>query len=114
MDALHPENKEHVEQIAAYYVANGYFRRFLRSGYNGCGKFWQDVPPATSVSPITDSLTPRLRARPLAPSTKQLLLGNKCSKPAQNVEDRLPKWQLPDSFLTAGCFFGPCEAMAKV
>ncbi len=44
-----------------------------------------EVPPATSVSPMMDSLTPNPRAMPLAPSYKEITSDDEAGKSAQNV-----------------------------
>ena len=61
--------EEYVEEIAAYYISDGYFRIFFNAATTEVANSGNEVPPATKVNPIIDSLTPRFRAMPLAPST---------------------------------------------
>ena len=92
MDALASQYKEHVEQIAAYYVANGYFRIFLQGGYNGCGKFGQGCSACHQRQSDNRFAYSQAACNAACTVNKETAAGNKCSKPAQNVEDRLPKW----------------------
>lgn len=64
-----PQYKEDIEEITADYISDSHFRILFQCGDDGSGKLRQEVPPATSVNPIMDSLTPMLRAIPVAPLT---------------------------------------------
>lgn len=72
MDALHPSTKNTLNRLLPTTLPMAISGFFFKAATMDVASSGRDVPPATSVSPITDSLTPRLRAMPLAPSTKKL------------------------------------------
>ena len=72
IDALQPNTKNILKRLLPItfpIVISGFFFKAATMEVASSGS---EVPPATSVSPITDSLIPRLRAIPVAPSTKKL------------------------------------------
>ena len=75
MDALQPNTKNTLNRLLPTTLPMAISGFFFKAATMDVASSGSDVPPATSVSPITDSLTPRLRAMPLAPSTKKLLRG---------------------------------------
>ena len=72
MEALHPNTKNTLNKLLPTTLPMAISGFFFKAATMDVASSGSDVPPATNVSPITDSLTPRLRAMPLAPSTKRL------------------------------------------
>ena len=72
MEALHPNTKNTLNKLLPTTLPMAISGFFFKAATMDVASSGSDVPPATNVSPITDSLTPRLRAMPLAPSTKKL------------------------------------------
>ena len=106
MDALHPSTKNTLNRLLPTTLPMAISGFFLQGGYNGCGKFGQGCSACHQRQSDNRFAYSQAACNAACTVNKETAAGNKCSKPAQNVEDRLPKWQLPDSFLTAGCFFG--------
>lgn len=72
MEALHPSTKKMLNRLLPITFPIAISGFFFKAATMEVASSGRDVPPATRVSPMTDSLTPRLRAMPLAPSTKKL------------------------------------------
>lgn len=69
MEALHPNTKKMLNRLLPITLPMAISGFFFKAATIDVASSGREVPPATSVSPITDSLTPRCRAMLLAPST---------------------------------------------
>ena len=69
IEALHPSTKKMLKRLLPITLPIAISGFFFRAATMEVASSGRDVPPATSVSPMTDSLTPRLRAMPVAQST---------------------------------------------
>lgn len=68
--ALHPSTKNILNRLLPMTLPIAIPGFFFKAAVTDVASSGKEVPPATNVSPITDSLTPHERASPLAPSTK--------------------------------------------
>ena len=93
MEALHPNTKKILNRLLPMTLPMAISGFFFKAATMEVASSGREVPPATSVSPITDSLTPRLRAMLLAPST------NHCPpKISQNKKYGFPHRETFDFF----------------
>ena len=68
--ALHPNTKNILNRLLPITFPMAIPGFFFNAAVTDVASSGNEVPPATKVNPITDSLTPSDRAIPLAPSTK--------------------------------------------
>lgn len=106
MDALQPNTKNTLNRLLPTTLPMAISGFFFKAATMDVARSGSEVPPATNVSPITDSLTPKLRAMPLAPSTKKLPPAISCTKTTQDVKNGFPKRQLLDALFATCRFFG--------
>ena len=69
MDALHPSTKKMLNRLLPITFPIAISGFFFNAATTEVANSGSEVPPATNVSPMTDSLTPKLRAILPAPST---------------------------------------------
>ena len=69
MLALHPNTKKILKRLLPITFPIAISGFFFRAATIEVASSGREVPPATSVSPMIDSLTPILRAMPVAPLT---------------------------------------------
>ena len=69
MLALHPNTKKTLNRFDPITFPIAISAFFFIAATTEVASSGNEVPPATKVKPITDSLTPKLRAMPVAPST---------------------------------------------
>lgn len=67
--ALHPNTKKILKRLLPITLPMAISGFFFNAATMEVASSGREVPPATKVRPIIDSLTPRLRAIPVAPST---------------------------------------------
>ena len=72
MEALHPNTKNTLNKLLPTTLQMAISGFFLKAATMDVASSGSDVQPATKVSPITDSLTPRILAMTLARSTTRL------------------------------------------
>lgn len=68
--ALHPNTKNTLNRLLPMTLPMAIPGFFFKAAVTEVASSGKEVPPATSVSPMIESLTPNERAIPLAPSTK--------------------------------------------
>ena len=68
--ALHPNTKNTLNRLLPMTLPMAIPGFFFKAAVTEVASSGREVPPATSVSPMIESLTPNERAIPLAPSTK--------------------------------------------
>ena len=69
MLALQPNTKNMLKRLLPITFPMAISGFFFNAATTEVANSGNEVPPATKVNPIIDSLTPRFRAMPLAPST---------------------------------------------
>ena len=72
MEAEQPSTKNILKRLLPMTFPMAISGFFFKAATMEVASSGSDVPPATSVRPMMDSLTPNPRAMPLAPSTKKL------------------------------------------
>ena len=70
MLALQPNTKNTLKRLEPITLPTAISGFFFRAATTEVANSGSEVPPATKVKPMTDSLIPKLRAMPEAPSTK--------------------------------------------
>ena len=100
MLALHPNTKKILKRLLPITFPIAISGFFFSAATIEVASSGREVPPATSVRPMIDSLTPRLRAIPVAPLT------NNCPPPGEQFYLVL--------FFRYGMFFlSPCGGLGS-
>ena len=114
MDALHPSTKNTLNRLLPTTLPMAISGFFFKAATMDVASSGRDVPTCHQRQSDNRFAYSQAACNAACTVNKETAAGNKRSKPAQNVEDRLPKWQLPDSSSLPAVSSGLCEAMAKV
>ena len=113
MVALQPNTKKILNKLLPMAFPMAISGFFFRAATMDVASSGRDVPPATRVSPMTDSLAPKLRAMPLAPFTNRSPPTISAPRPPTmyRTDRHIGSW-LTFSSVSPSCF--PWKAMENV